>query len=304
MKKLKKSNIFVILAIFVLAMSSEACVIKDKWPDVYELMVGVYDDIMGVSERKEAEKVFDPNFPDNQFGSLEDEPAPISPAIPGPGMSEGSNDLPLKPVGFVNYGTINATVHPWTYVPLGGSQPQTPAPTASTVSSAQGMGGDWPNSSRFISVPLGTYTWCIEWEEEDQDGDGYFDYYHYFEERQTLLDENDSDDLELAEEVAIIAPPSAAPIYGGKCGEDISPKYIWVEVGEGDCVGIDVDSSDGFIPDDSIAMPGITAICWDNVMYNNYNERTFCTYKSISWEECTGGPNLGKMYTAEEVEGN
>jgi len=81
------------------------------------------------------------------------------------------------------------------------------------------MGGNWPNSSRFISVPLGTYTWCIDWEEEDQDGDGYFDYYHYFETEPTLLDENDSDDLELAEEVSISAPPANAPIYEGKCGE-------------------------------------------------------------------------------------
>ena len=302
MKKLQKSHVFVILAIFVLSMSSVACAIKDEWPDVYDLMVGVYDELMGVSERREAEKVFDPNNLGYQFGGVEDEPAPLSPAIPDSGMFEGSNDLPLKPVGFVNYGTVNATVRPWTYVPLGASQPQTPAPAVSTVSSAQDMGGDWPNSSRFISVPLGTYTWCIEWEEADQDGDGYFDTYHYFEEGQTLLDENDSDDLEFAEEVAISAPPTNMPIYEGKCGEDISPKYIWVEVGEGDCVGIDVNSSDGFIPDDSIAMPGITAICWDNIIYTNYTERVFCTYKSISWEECTGGPNLGKMYTAEEVD--
>ena len=242
----------------------------------------------------------------DQHGYITDPPEPIlpiDPAAPNSGTSAPINNLPLKPVGFVNYGTINATVRPWTYVPFGASQPQTPAPTASTVSSAQGTGGDWPNSSRFISVPLGTYTWCIDWEEEDQDGYGYFDYYHYYETEATLLDENDSDKLEFAEEVAIMAPPSAAPIYKGKCGEeDISPKYIWVEVGEGDCVGIDVDSSDGFIPDDSIAMPGITAICWDNIVYTNYTGSVFCTYKSINWEECTGGPNIGKMYTAEEVD--
>lgn len=243
---------------------------------------------------------------EDQRGYISDQPEPIlpiDPAIPDPVMSEGSNDLPLKPVGFVNYGTINATVRAATYIPLGANEPQTPAPAASTVSSAQGTGGDWPNSSRFISVPLGTYTWCIDWEEEDQDGDGYFDYYHYYETETTLLDENDSDELEFAEEVAIMAPPSVAPIYKGKCGEeDILPKYIWVEVGEGDCVGIDVDSSEGFIPDDSIAVPGITAICWDNVLYTNYTGSVFCTYKSINWEECTGGPNLGKMYTAEEVD--
>jgi len=307
MNKHKKSVFPVILAISVIAMSILAC----KYPDLARLAKETYFKMMGIVSVDVENSNIIPKpdesgnlGPGTTQGDVQDEPAPMSPAIPGPGMSEGSNDLPLKPVGFVNYGTINATVRPWTYVPLGANEPQTPAPAASTVSSAQGTGGDWPNSSRFISVPLGTYTWCIDWEEEDQDGDGYFDYYHYYETETTLLDENDSDELAFAEEVAIMAPPSAAPIYRGKCGEeDISPKYIWVEVGEGDCVGIDVDSSDGFIPDDSIAMPGITAICWDNVMYNNYNtERAFCTYKSINWEECTGGPNIGKMYTAEEVD--
>jgi hypothetical protein len=239
-------------------------------------------------------------------GYLEDEPVSDlqeDPGVPIADLETNEGELPKKPVGFVNYGTINATVRPWTYVPLGANEPQTPAPTASTVSSAQGTGGDWPNSSRFITVPLGSYTWCIDWEEGDVDKDGSFDYYHYYTEEPTLLDYADSDELDFAEEVDIMAPPSAAPIYRGKCGEeDISPKYIWVEVGEGDCVGIDVASSDGFIPDDSIAKPGITAICWDNVMYNNYTERVFCTYKSINWDECVGGPNIGKMYTAEEVD--
>jgi len=159
---------------------------------------------------------------EDQYGYIPDPPEPILPIDPAAPNSEPTapmSNLPLKPVGFVNYGTINATVRPWTYVPLGTNEPQTPAPAASTVSSAQGMGGNWPNSSRFISVPLGTYTWCIDWEEEDQDGDGYFDYYHYFETEPTLLDENDSDDLELAEEVSISAPPANAPIYEGKCGE-------------------------------------------------------------------------------------
>jgi len=154
-------------------------------------------------------------------GYLEDEPMSNlqeDPGVPIADLETNEGELPKKPVGFVNYGTINATVRPWTYVPLGANEPQTPAPTASTVSSAQGTGGDWPNSSRFISVPLGTYTWCIDWEEEDQDGDGYFDYYHYIDTGPTLLDENDSDELEFAEEVAISAPPDTGVIYKGKCG--------------------------------------------------------------------------------------
>lgn len=153
----------------------------------------------------------------------------IEPVFPSAERVDPATDLPLKPVGFVNYGTINAKVQPWSYVALGSNQPQTP-PNASTVSTAQGSSGDWPNSSRFMSLPLGTYTWCIEWEEDDQDGDGYFDIYHYIEESPTVLDENDSDDLAFAEEVAISAPPAEAPIYDGKCGEtqasDTAATYI------------------------------------------------------------------------------
>ena len=136
-----------------------------------------------------------------------------------PSQSEISNaDGTLKPVGFVNYGTFDATVRPWTWVPLGSDTPDIPS-SASTVSSANDGIGDWPNSSRFLSVPVGSYTWCVDWEEEDKDEDGYFDYYHYFTAGPTLLDENDSDELEFAEEVAISAPPVSAPVYAGKCAD-------------------------------------------------------------------------------------
>ena len=131
----------------------------------------------------------------------------------GPGI-EGE----LKPVGFVNYGEFNATVRAWTFVPLGKAEGE-PAPVASTVSSANSGSGTWPNTSRFISVPMGTYTWCIDWEEGDLDEDGNFDYFHYIDEDPTLLDENDSDELDFAEQVAISAPPSMAAVYEGKCSQ-------------------------------------------------------------------------------------
>jgi hypothetical protein len=136
-----------------------------------------------------------------------------------PGQSEIPNaDGTLKPVGFVNYGTFDATVRPWTWIPLGSDAPDLPS-SASTVSSANDGIGDWPNTSRFLSVPMGTYTWCVDWEEEDKDEDGYFDDYHYITSGPTLLDENDSDELEFAEEVAISAPPVSAPVYAGKCAD-------------------------------------------------------------------------------------
>ncbi len=149
---------------------------------------------------------------------------------PGEGfLSDDSNDEvaggsssstvqsgPLKPVGFVNYGEFDAAVRAQTYIPLGATESAIPS-NASTVSSANDGVGDWPNSSRFLLLPLGTYSWCIDWEEGDLDDDGQIDYFHYFQEGPTLLDEEDSDELEFAEEVAISAPPSTAPIYEGKC---------------------------------------------------------------------------------------
>jgi hypothetical protein len=79
---------------------------------------------------------------------------------------------------------------------------------------------------------------------------------------------------------------------------------IWMEVGDGDCIGHDVDRSNGFKPDDARAIPGFTAVCWNGSTYNNTLEdgNVFCTYKTISWEQCTGGANIGKMYTGVDIE--
>lgn len=231
-------------------------------------------------------------------GFLEDESTKSGLAGQDAGSTAGSGEL--KPVGFVNYGEFDAVVMPYTYIPLGSTEAATPS-NASTSSAANDGVGDWPNSSRFILVPMGAYSWCIEWEEGDVDEDGQIDYFHYIQNDPTVLDENDSDELEFAEEVAIMGPPSAAPINRGKCVvEDPSLEYIWVEVGAGDYIGMDVDSSDGPLPDDSIARPGITAICWDNVEYTHFSEKAFCTYKSVNWDECLDGPYKGRMYTASE----
>jgi hypothetical protein len=79
---------------------------------------------------------------------------------------------------------------------------------------------------------MGAYTWCIDWEEGDLDDDGYFDYFHYIEEGITILDENDSDELDFAEEVAISAPPATGMIYKGKC----KPQPV-----DKPCVGTDTE---------------------------------------------------------------
>jgi hypothetical protein len=163
------------------------------------------------------------------YGDLGDETAEGVPAADNSPADGGEGNL--KPVGFVNYGEFNATVRAWTYVPLGAAEAQ-PAPSASTTSTANSGSGTWPNTSRFVSVPMGTYTWCIDWEEGDLDEDGQMDYFHYIEEGPTLLDENDSDDLNFAEEVAISAPPTTALVSKGKCSQQSV---------ENTCVGKDTE---------------------------------------------------------------
>jgi len=152
--------------------------------------------------------------PGGGLGNLEDEPVEGAPVAGSSPANGGEGDL--KPVGFVNYGEFDATVRAHTFIPLGATDPASPT-EASTVSSAKSGSGTWPNTSRFISLPMGTYSWCIDWEEGDLDEDGQMDYFHYIEEGPTLLDHNDSDDLDFAEEVAISAPPATAPVSAGKC---------------------------------------------------------------------------------------
>jgi hypothetical protein len=135
--------------------------------------------------------------------------------------------LPYKPVGFINSGSIAATVMAWTFVPLGSDTPAIPSP-ATTVTFPPTAPGLWPNSSRFLSLPLGTYTWCYWWEIGDINNDSYIEYMHAFDERTVILDENDSDNTELAESVDLVVPPGGTS-YPGKCdfsnplGLDIRP---------------------------------------------------------------------------------
>jgi hypothetical protein len=146
-------------------------------------------------------------------GYLDDENS--APAQAEGDSSEGSSG-DLKPVGFVNYGEFDATVRAYSYYPLGSPEPAPPS-GASTVSVANDGVGDWPNTSRYISVPMGTYSWCIDWEEGDLDEDGEIDYFHYIQNDPTVLDEEDSDELDFAQEVSISAPPSTGAVYAGKC---------------------------------------------------------------------------------------
>jgi len=118
--------------------------------------------------------------------------------IPGTPVS-GNNEGPLKPVCFLNTGTIAATIMPWTYIPLNTDSAARP-PNASTVANPGG------NSSACLSLPLGTYTWCYHWELGDVNDDGMIDYAHTQWLPRVVLDESDTDDMDLAEKVSLTAP--------------------------------------------------------------------------------------------------
>ncbi len=115
-------------------------------------------------------------------------------------QQDSVNNYIQKPVVFVNNGTQHATAMVDTYFP---EVAGVPVPTNSTVVAPLGAPGLHTNPSASLSLPLGTYTFCYQWEDQDLDGDGYFDLYHLIDSRPVTLDINDSDSFELAETVNI-----------------------------------------------------------------------------------------------------
>jgi len=75
---------------------------------------------------------------------------------------------------------------------------------------------------------------------------------------------------------------------------------VWQEIGTGDCTGQDVNFTDGATPDPNLAAAGLIAVCWDGQTYINGGEpgKVFCTYKSVTADQCVGGANIGVMYQA------
>ncbi len=217
-KKHNNAYLVIILLLIILVSVQIACNRSQAEVLRPENVVQVIEDQMVLEAQRESMEEND----SREQGYLEDEPASSAPAAPGERDNTSTQAAGhLKPVGFVNHGSYSATVRAWTYIQLGETEQQTPS-AASTVSSANTGSGTWPNTSRYLTLPMGTYTWCIDWDTgEDKDEDGYFDTYHYIHSEPTLLDENDSDELEFAEEVAISAPPSNAPVEKGKCGQPV-----------------------------------------------------------------------------------
>lgn len=142
----------------------------------------------------------------SQAQPQEESPVPALADTPIPSNNQTG---PLKPVKFLNTGTVAATVMPWTFIPLGKETPAVPS-DASTVAFPGG------NSSAGLSLPLGTYTWCYHWELGDTNNDSYIEYAHAFDLVTVLLDESDPDDPDLAEVVTLVAP-SGMSGYPGVC---------------------------------------------------------------------------------------
>jgi hypothetical protein len=120
---------------------------------------------------------------------------------------------PRRPVRLVNSGPYDAIVRPWTWelryptrIDPGG---------ASCVAWRSGV-GSVPRGC-LLSLPFGTYTWCIDWNEGDQDDDGSIDWYHYIDDRPVALDANSPEATELAVTVDISTDQISPARQEGRC---------------------------------------------------------------------------------------
>jgi hypothetical protein len=128
--------------------------------------------------------------------------------------NNGSSDLEtvLKPVRFVNNGFESVTVVVESYQPADGYSSS--IPSASTTVFPES------NSSAYLELPLGTYTFCYYWQlDSDVNHDDYFDYHHRSTSAVTL-NNNSSDTPETATAVTL-SPDSVVSNPNGKCGEEI-----------------------------------------------------------------------------------
>jgi hypothetical protein len=128
---------------------------------------------------------------------------------PAGGSSNTAGDL--RTVGFRNSGSQAYTVQVHEYTPLNATAPA----AASNASTAV-----FPGSTGYLSLPMGTYTWCYWWEIGDVNGDGQMDYVHALDTRPVLLDASDSASTTNAETVELSAPPGMGEV-AGVCGQEL-----------------------------------------------------------------------------------
>lgn len=127
--------------------------------------------------------------------------------------SDAQDEPRLKPIRFTNNGFEPVTVVVESYEPAPGLSAY--VPDASTVVMPES------NSSAFLNLPLGTYTFCYYWQmDEDYNNNDYFDYHHRTTSAYTL-NVNSSDSVESAATVSL-SPDSSVSNPNGKCGEVIA----------------------------------------------------------------------------------
>jgi len=124
--------------------------------------------------------------------------------------SIGPSDTQRKPLRFINNGYDSVTVVVQSYEPAPGMS--SGIPTASTVVSPGS------NSSAYLDLPLGTYTFCYYWQlDQDSNNDDYFDYHHGITGTYTL-NNSSSDNMQSAAAVAL-NPEGIVSNPNGKCDE-------------------------------------------------------------------------------------
>ncbi len=128
------------------------------------------------------------------------DPTPIIIVITSAAPADSAG-LGLKPVRFRNLGRLPYTVMPASYT-LPDGTPGVPANT-STVAFPGG------NPSSYLSLPLGTYTWCYYWELGDTNGDSITDYAHAISPYPLGLNANSNDNVDLAVSVDLFAPAAS-----------------------------------------------------------------------------------------------
>lgn len=126
------------------------------------------------------------------------------------GSSAPLDGTKLKPLRFTNNGFEAVTVVVESYQPAQGYSPN--KPNVSTVVFPES------NSSAYMDLPLGTYTFCYYWQlDQDYNNDGYFDYHHRTT-SSVSLNVNSSDDPQSANAVTL-SPDSVVSNPNGRCGE-------------------------------------------------------------------------------------
>jgi hypothetical protein len=116
-----------------------------------------------------------------------------------------------RPIAFTNNGPYHAVVRTWTFIPAGSDTPA-PPPNISVASFGPTAPGLWPNPSRYMSLLLGTYTFCVDYQDDS-------DQFHYFflDDPPLTVNENMPDSVGLAYEVRFST--DGIPMGEGRCPE-------------------------------------------------------------------------------------